>query len=312
MVAYGELKTDFVLEPVTAKALPVLRGEVLRLLQIDGEQCVDLNGFNLHDYKECMSISSTRSANGFRIAKGDLIWTIHSRDRPMYLVLELSEHCVTDLLGGRCRAGSLARAGLGLHTNCQDALAAAIGEYGLTPDDVHDALNLWYNTEWDSEGRGRTTWNTATPGDYVDLLAIMDTLSVPVTCGSGDVRITSNYWLKPVRIQVFAPSPETLALVEQVERENSGFIGQRTPADFAVSAIKADRPLYPNPDYVPQFVNYPLQTRTVAVALTRAEHAKAEEMVAKGFAKSVPEALRLALLMWFVKNRQPSHGRLRG
>src|SRR5205085_1107583 len=107
VVAYGALKTELVLEPVTGKALPVLQGEVLRMVQEDGEQCVDLNAFNLHDYKECMSISSTRSAIGFRIGKGDLIWTIHSRDRPMYLILELSEYCVTDLLGGRCRAASM-------------------------------------------------------------------------------------------------------------------------------------------------------------------------------------------------------------
>ena len=309
---YGALHTDLLLEPVTGKALPVRRGEVLRLVQVEGEQCVDLNAFNLHDYKECMSISSTRSANGFRIARGDLIWTIHSRDRPMYLVLELSEHCVTDLLGGRCRAASFARRGYGLHTNCQDTLAAAVGEYGLTPDDVHDALNLWYNTEWDAEGHGRTNWNTAPPGDYVDLLAIMDTLAVPAICGSGDVRITSNFWLKSVRVQVFAASPDTLALAADVEREHSGFVGQRTPADFAVCAIKPDRALAPTPGYVPQFVNYPLRTRTVSVELTRAELAQAETLVARGFARSVPEALRLALLLWYTKHREPRTGKLRG
>jgi uncharacterized protein YcgI (DUF1989 family) len=311
-VQYGALQADLVLQPVTGKALPVLRGEVLRLVQTEGEQCVDLNAFNLHDYKECMSISSTRSANGFRLALDDLIWTIHSRDRPMYQVLALSEHCVTDLLGGRCRAASFDRRGYGLHTNCQDTLAAAIGEYGLTPDDVHDALNLWYNTEWDADGRGRTNWNTATPGDYVDLLAIMDTLAVPVICGSGDVRITSNFWLKPIRVQVFAASPDTLARAAAVEREHRGFIGQRIPADFAVSAIQADRALTRDPAYVPQFVNYPLQTRTIPVPLTPAELGQAEALVAKGFAKSVPEALRLALLLWYTRHREPRTGKLRG
>jgi uncharacterized protein YcgI (DUF1989 family) len=312
MVAYGALQTDLVLQPVSGKALPVLQGEVLRLVQEEGEQCVDLNAFNLHDYKECMSISATRSAIGFRIGKGDLIWTIHSRDRPMYLILELSEHCVTDLLGGRCRAGSMARAGYGLHTNCQDTLAVAIGEYGLTPDDVHDALNLWYNTEWDVNGRGRTLRNTATKGDYVDLLALMDTLAVPVICGSGDVRLSSNFWLKPIRVQVFAASDESLALVRDVARGHAGVIGQRTPADFAVSAIKADRELYPNPDYVPQFVNYPLKTRTMSVRLSPAELATAEAMAARAVGRDVPEVLRNALLYWYTRNREPRTGGLRG
>jgi hypothetical protein len=63
---------------------------------------------------------------------------------------------------------------------------------------------------------------------------------------------------------------------------------------------------------VPQFVNYPLRTRTVPVELTRAELAQAEALVARGFAKSVPEALRLALLLWYTKHREPRTGKLRG
>src|SRR5262245_53699749 len=70
----------------------------------------------------------------------------------MFLILEIPETCRTDLLGGRCRASLFDRRGYGLHTNCQDTLSAAIGEYDLTPDDVHDSLNLWMNTEWDSVG----------------------------------------------------------------------------------------------------------------------------------------------------------------
>ena len=71
----------------------------------------------------------------------------------MFVILEIAETCRTDLLGGRCRASLFDRRGYGLHTNCQDTLSAAIGEYDLTPDDVHDSLNLWMNTEWDSVGK---------------------------------------------------------------------------------------------------------------------------------------------------------------
>jgi len=305
VLQYGPLKTEVVLQPVSGKALPVLRGEVLRIIQEEGEQCVDFNAFNLHDYKEFLGVSNTRSRNAFRVKKGDIIWTVSSRDRPMFLILEISETCRTDLLGGRCRASLFDRRGYGLHTNCQDTLAAAIGEYDLTPDDVHDSLNLWMNTEWDSVGRYFTLRNTGQKGDYVDLLATIDTLSVPATCGSGDVGWTSNFSLKPIRVQVFDASDETLARVEEIERHNTGFKGQRTPDEFKVNKIKADRELRRNPNYVPEFVNYPITCKPIQVPLSTEELAKTKQLVAVGLGKDVAEVIRIGVILWYMRNREP-------
>jgi uncharacterized protein len=312
MASYGKLKEEIVLQPVSGKAVPVLRGQVLRITQEEGEQCVDFNAFNLHDYKEYMGVSNTRSRNKFRVKKGDMIWTVSSRDRPMYLILEMPETCVTDLLGGRCKASNFAGRGLGLHTNCQDTLAAAIGEYDLTPDDVHDSFNMWMNTEWDSTGANWIAKNTGRKGDYVDLLAIIDTLATPNVCGSGDTGITSNFSFKPIRVQVYEASNETLQLVEGVERRHTGIIGQRTPADFKVNKIKSDRELHRNPNYVPEFVNYPIKITKIPVELSEEDIAKAEEMVNNGFARDVGECLRVTLMMWYSRNRtSKASGRLR-
>src|SRR6476469_7006688 len=160
MLQYGPLKTEVLLQPVSGKALPVLRGEVIRIIQEEGEQCVDFNAFNLHDYKEYLGVSNTRSRNAFRVKKGDIIWSVSSRDRPMFVILEIAETCRTDLLGGRCRAR-----------------------------------------------------NNDRRGYYVDLLATIDTLSVAAPCGSGDLGWTSNFALRPIRLQVFEAADETLARV---------------------------------------------------------------------------------------------------
>ena len=312
MPSYGTLKEEHVLQPVSGKALPVLRGEVLRIIQEEGEQCVDFNAFNLHDYKEYMGISNTRSRQKFRLKKGDMVWTVSPRDRPMYLILEMPATCVTDVLGGRCKASNFVSLGFDLHTNCQDTLAAAIGEYDLTPDDVHDSFNLWMNTEWDSTGTSWITKNTGRRSDYVDLLAIFDTLAVAAQCGSGDTGPISNYSLKPIRLQIYHASDETLHLVESIESRHNGIPGQRTPVDFKVNKIKSDRELHQNPNYVPEFINYPLKTRAIPVELNEEDLAKAEAMVAKGFAKNVAECLRVALMMWYARNRTAkASGRLR-
>lgn len=309
---YGAVRFETVLQPVSGKAVPVLRGEVLRITQEEGEQCVDFNAFNLHDYKEYMSVSNTRSRHRFRVKKGDVVWSVHSRDRPMLAILDMPTSCVTDLLGGRCRASLFDRRGYGLHTSCQDTLAAAVGEFDLTPDDVHDSLNFWMNTEWDSTGAVWTVWNTGRKGDYVDLLAVMDTLCVPVVCGSGDVSITSNFFFKPIRLQVFGSSAETLKTAEGIERANVGFKGQRTPSDFKVAQIKPDRELTANPAYVPAFVNYPMAIKPIALDLTDEELAATERLVQQGFGHEPGDVIRRALMLWYHRNREPrASGRLR-
>src|SRR3990170_2322070 len=53
-----------------------------------------------------------------------------------------------------------------------------------TPDDVHDSCNFFMNTTWDAGGGPHwSEWNTAQPGDIVDLVACMDVLAVPIVCG---------------------------------------------------------------------------------------------------------------------------------
>lgn len=316
MTRYGPTRDDFTLQPVSARALPVYRGEVLRIIQVDGGQCVDFNAFNLHDYKEYLGVSNTRSYHGFRPEKGDIIWSVHSRNRPMYVILEMPDTCATDLLGGRCKASlhyseGFTREACGIHTNCQDTIAEAIGEYGLTPDDVHDSFNMWMNTEWDSKGRYWIGPNTGRRDDYVDLLAMFDTLAVPTICGSGDTGATSNYALKPIQVQVFEPSADTEQLAKRYEARYSG--AQRTSAEFKVAGIKADRELHADPVYEPEFVNFPIRTRRIPVALSEEEYAALQELRQLGLGNTDGEALRTAFFTWYQRRHRqiPLRGRVR-
>ena len=300
---YGPTRERFTLHPVSGKAVPVYKGEILRITQIEGEQCVDFNAYNLHDYKEFLAVGPTRTMFGFRPKKNSFIMTNAPRSRRMFYIAEMSETCVTDLLAARCNA-TLFEAALGYarHTNCQDTLAEAIGEYELTPDDVHDSYNFWFNTEWDSEGRWWINRNTGRKGDYVDLLALFDTLAVIAVCGSGDVQTTSNFSLKPIEIQVFKHSGEALDLVKRFENEYT-LKNQRTPEDFRIKKIKSNRELTRNPNYVPKFVNYPLQMREVEIDLSEEEFKSIQRLKAKGLGKDDSEVVRTAFMMWYIRNK---------
>ena len=136
----------------------------------------------------------------------------------------------------------------------------------------------------------------------------MDTLSLPATCGSGDVGWTSNFSLKPIWVQVYAASQETLARVEEIERRHLGLKAQKTPDQFKVSKIKTDRELRRNPNYVPEFVNYPITSKSIPVSLNGEPLEKAKRLVEVGFGKDVAEVIRIAVMLWYTANREPTRG----
>jgi uncharacterized protein YcgI (DUF1989 family) len=293
------------IEPVSGKAIPVYKGEILRIEQIAGGQCVDFNCFNLDDHKEYMSVGHMRR-EGFRTAQGRLIWSNPPRYRPMMKILRISPTCVTDLLGARCSAVPFeAHYAIQDQPNCQDTLAEAVGEYGLTPDDVHDSLNFWMNTEWDHVGF-YTVWNTGRAGDFVDLLALMDVLAVPVTCGSGNLWITSNFCYKPIQVEVFEATRETTALAEKEWKQHCSLKTQRTVKDFKNKAIRIDPELKADPSYEPGFVNFPIEWKDIEVVFTSAELQAIRDY--RGlFGDTDEEVVRTLFFHWYLENRK-KHG----
>ncbi len=262
-----EAVDSFVLEPGTGKAIEVREGQVLRIEQIEGAQCVDFNCFNLHDYKEFMHTGRTRTVHGLNPGPGDFLWSAPPRERAMMFLLADTARC-NDVLFPRCSANLYESAyGFHDHTNCHDIQAEAQREFGLTPDDVHDSFNLFMRTEVHGT-RGRILRQESRAGDHVEFLALMDVLAVPNVCGA-DIMRTSNFALKPIRIELWQASPRDLAAVPPLERYRS----QRTPAQFRQPQIKADRPLRRDPGYVAQFTNVPLRESEVAVALDADEAA---------------------------------------
>jgi uncharacterized protein YcgI (DUF1989 family) len=309
----GNRRFDQTLQPVSGRAVPVYKGEVLRITQVEGEQCVDFNCFNLHDYKEYMHVGNMRR-EGFRTREGRIVWSNPPRYHPMMRILHMPETCVTDLLGARCSA-LLFEVGYGLedHPNCQDTLAEAIREYGLGPADVHDSLNMWMNTEWDHIGF-YIVRNTGRPGDYVDLLALMDVLAVPAVCGSGDLWTTSNFSYKPIRIEIFEPSDESSKAAEEDWSQHSYLRNQRTLADFRVGQIRTKRELHPVPGYEPRFPNFPIAWTDVDVEFTSDEYRRIW-MFCGSLGDTVEEVVRTLFLHWYIDNRKKpalAAGRLMG
>ncbi len=76
---------------------------------------------------------------------------------------------------------------------------------------------------------------------------------------------------------------------------------QRTPADFKVKAIKADRELRRDPHYQPGFVNVPLTVSGVDVRLDAEEMVMLRRLAATGrFGETDGEVLRHVFFSWWI------------
>ena len=256
------LIAEWVLQPGTGKAIEVRAGQILRIEQVDGGQCVDFNAFNLHDYKEFMHCGRTRTVHGFNPTVGTFMWSAPPRERAMFYILADTVR-QNDVLFPRCSAYVYESTyGFRSHTNCHDIQAEAQREYGLTPDDVHDSFNFFMVTDVQPGGVVRISRQDTSPGDHVELLALIDTLAIPNVCGA-DVMRTSNFFLKSIKVQLLQASAEDLAKVPTTPVLSS----QRTPKDFLNPKIKSDRELRKEPGYEPKFLNTPLTVTDVAIEL---------------------------------------------
>jgi uncharacterized protein len=296
---------EVTIEPGTGKALEMRRGQVLRIAQTSGHQCADFNCFNLHDYKEYFHTGRTRHLHGLHPTKGDFLWSAPPRERPMMAIIEDTVG-TNDVLYPRC-SGFLFeyQYGLPVHTNCHDIQAEAQREYGLTPDDVHDSFNFFMHTGVDTSGHPFIAENTARAGDYVDLLALMDVLAVPNVCGA-DVMKTSDFELKPLTLTVFEGTDEDWRNIPDFPKLRN----QRSPADFRVKNIKADRELYRDQAYRPEFVNVPLTTSELEVELSPTEIAWLDQLKATGkYGETDSEVLRYVFFTWWISRfmRGPKH-----
>jgi uncharacterized protein len=219
----------------------------------------------------------------------------------------LPSTCRTDLLAARCHATQFEkeRGYPGTHTNCQDTLAESIAEFGMTPDDVHDSLNLWMNTGWDDEGNfiPNVRRNKGKKGDQVKLLALMDVLAVPLICGSGDVSNTSNFWFRPIRVEVIGRTMDNDRIVEGLLKKHTGFINQRSPDQFRVSQIKSDRALAATPSFEHKFTLCPMPIESLKIKLSDADQKNLKKLVRRGFGSDLEDAFRTSVMTWYTRAR---------
>ncbi|MCO8274001.1 urea carboxylase-associated family protein [Actinoplanes sp. TRM 88003] len=256
-------RTGEILQPGTGKAFEVAAGQVLRIEQIEGHQCVDLNVFNRADGRERLHVGRTRGMQGLHPGPGDVLWSNAPWERPIMAIT--GGTATTDTQFPFCsRLIYSAFFGLRDRTNCQEIQNEAQREYGLDPWDLHESLNLFMHTAPGPDGEPVILRNVARPGDHIEFVALIDVLAVPNVCGD-DLSNCSNFGVRPVRVTITPGGPAD-AERARAAYDRSVVLGLPSPREYPGA-----RPLQRDPGYVAAFPHLPLHPADVAVEVS-AEH----------------------------------------
>ena len=189
------------LEPQTGTSFSLDRGQVLRVIDPEGEQVSDLVAFAQADKSEWLSSGRSIDYNNtVYLTSGHLLYS--NRSNPMFTILEdrVGRH---DFLLTPCSPETfeiLYKGHEGYHPSCLENLTKNLERFGILVDDIPTTFNVFMNVDILPSGELKIDPPLSEPGDFLDLRAEMD-LIVGVTACSAEM--SNNYSFKPIEVEVY-------------------------------------------------------------------------------------------------------------
>lgn len=188
------------LEPQTGTGFLLERGQVLKVIDPQGEQVADLIAFARPDSGEWLSSGrSLDYSNTIYLTSGHILYS--NRSEPMFTILEdtVGRH---DFLLTPC---SLEMFRIlykveGHHPSCFENLARNLAPFGITGDQIPTTFNIFMNVNIAPEGTLSVDPPRSAAGDFITLRAEMD-LVVGLTACSAE--LSNNGRFKPIDVEVY-------------------------------------------------------------------------------------------------------------
>jgi uncharacterized protein YcgI (DUF1989 family) len=185
--------------PQSGASFELRRGQVLRVIDPQGQQVSDLFAFK-HDDLAC-SLSSGRTidyASRIALSTGDILYSNDSR--PMFTLMKdmVRSH---DFLLTPCsqQMFEILYGCTGHHPSCFENLCKAFEGHGVKPAQITTTFNIFMNVTVDSQGVVRVLPPLSKPGDCLELRAEMDMLCALTACSAEQ---SNNGSFKPIDFEI--------------------------------------------------------------------------------------------------------------
>lgn len=175
-----------VIHPQTGSAFELKKGEILTVIDPQGQQVCDMVLFNLNDHKEKISSGKTMDfEESILISVGHYLWS--NRSQKMMAIKE-DTNGRNDFLLAPCSPETfqIMYDKQDYHPSCLDNLHQNLLKYGIGIDDIPTAFNIFMNVQFSKSGKLKVLPPTSKAGDLVRFEAKMDLLVGLTACSAED------------------------------------------------------------------------------------------------------------------------------
>jgi uncharacterized protein YcgI (DUF1989 family) len=172
------------IEPRTGVAFELRKGQVLKVIDPRGVQVSDMLAFSLKDVREVISNGRTFDyEETIALTTGNRLWS--NRSNPMLEIVEdtVGRH---DFLLTPCSEATFRHfyPDQPVHRGCFGNLAEALKLYGVEPDMIPCAFNIFMNVPVAANGTVSVDPPVSKAGDFIRLRANMDLIVGLTACSA--------------------------------------------------------------------------------------------------------------------------------
>lgn len=189
-----------IIPPRSGVAFAVRAGQVIKVIDPEGEQVADLLAFNACDVREAISSGRTFDyASRIYLTTGDPLYSNRSN-----IMLRIVEDTVGrhDFLLTPCSREMfrIIYGDIDPHQGCFGNLSASLAPYGILPDAIPTAFNCFMNVPLDAAtGAIKVLPPLSRPGDSIAFQAEMDLIIGLTACSAGQ---SNNFSYKPIHYEI--------------------------------------------------------------------------------------------------------------
>lgn len=172
--------------PRSGTAFELKKGDVLRVIDPEGGQVSDMLAFMAADPREVISNGRTFDyEERIRLTTGNRLWS--NRSTPMLEIIEDSVG-THDFLLTPCSEATFRHfyRDKPVHRGCFGNLAEALAPFGISPDAIPVAFNIFMNVPVADDGSLRVLPPPTKAGDYIRLRALDDLIIGLTACSAYD------------------------------------------------------------------------------------------------------------------------------
>ena len=183
----------------SGSAFKLKKGQKLKVIDPLGEQVSDMVLFNAKDTREKISSGKTLDfEESILITSGDFLWS--NRSNKMMEILE-DTNGRNDFLLAPCSPETfqIMYNKSEYHPSCFENLYTNLEPFGIEPDDIPTAFNIFMNVQFAADGTLSVDPPQSKAGDYVLFEAKMDLLVGLTACSAED---SNNGRFKPINYAI--------------------------------------------------------------------------------------------------------------